>query len=147
MKSFLIIVTIVFGCSFFVTSAYSQDSEDQEMSCDEIMAQEDVLKKDYKSAKHAESKAFKNWDKYYKQLHSIEYGGTERPLADTAKACESGEGPDELFCKEALKRFGELSSKESKAKKELDAAKAQAGQKGEEARVISAKAEAQACGK
>lgn len=127
-------------------TVYAQDSEEGASSCSEIMAQKEEIKKEYKSAKHNESKAFKNWDKYYKQLHSIEYGGTERPLADTAKACESGEGPNELFCKEALKRFGELSGKESQAKNELDAAKAKAAEKGEEEGEISAKAEAQGCG-
>jgi len=123
----------------------SEYSHAEEMSCSEIKAEKQDLKEQYKSGKHNERKAFDNWDKYYKELHSIEYGGTESPLADTAKACRDGDGPNELFCKEALKRYDELSEKEGNAKKELDASKVDADEMGDKMRALGQKARDSGC--
>ena len=141
----LFMVACVFALSAgFVTA---QEAQNEEMSCEEIMAQKGELRKEYKSGKHAERKAFEKWDKYYKEIHSMTYGGTDRPLADTVKSCDEGDGPNELFCKEAKKRYNELASKEAEAKKELDATKQQAEEKGGQMRVLGAKAESQGCTK
>jgi len=126
-------------------SLVSEYSHAEEMSCSEILANKQDLREQYKTEKHNERKAFNNWDKYYKELHSIEYGGTERPLADTAKACQEGDGPNEHFCKDALKRYDELAGKEAQAKKELDATKENANQLGENMRALSQKAKVNGC--
>lgn len=127
--------------------AQAEQAQTEEMSCEEIMAQKDELRKEYKSGKHDERKAFKKWDKYYKELHSMTYAGTEMPLSDTVKSCNKGEGPDELFCKDAEKRYNEISSKEAEAKQELDAQKEDAEKKGDEMRALGAKAKSQGCTK
>jgi len=123
----------------------SQDTSAEETGCEEILSEKQDLKEQYTAQKHNEKKAFSNWDKYYKELHSIEYGGTERPLAETAKACREGDGPDKPFCKEALKRYDELAEKEGQAKKELDATKENAGQLGASMRALSQKAQEKGC--
>lgn len=143
---FRIMLTVLAGVfTFMAGSAVCGYSYAQEMSCSEILANKQDLREQYKTEKHNERKAFNNWDKYYKELHSIEYGGTERPLADTAKACREGEGPNEHFCKDALKRYDELAGKEAEAKKELDATKENAEQLGDNMRAFSQKAKEKGC--
>lgn len=141
------IILSVFAAMFTIAagSVISGYSQAQEMSCSEILSKKQELKQQYKAEKHNERKAFDNWDKYYKELHSIEYGGTERPLADTAKACREGDGPSGLFCKEALKRYDELAGKEAQAKKELDATKKNANQMGMNMRALSQQAKEKEC--
>lgn len=125
--------------------ARAQDRGSGDMSCEEIVSRQNDLKEQYRSQRKSKKKAFENWDKYYKELHSIEYGGTERPLADTANQCREGAGPDELFCKEALKRYDELSGKEAEAKLELDQAMHNAENTGQEMEALNAKAEESGC--
>ena len=123
----------------------SQDSGAEEVSCEEILSEKQDLKEQNTALRHNDKKAFNTWDKYYKELHSIEYGGTERPLADSAKACREGDGPGGLFCKEALKRYDELAEKEGQAKKERDATKEKADQLGANMRALSQKAQESGC--
>lgn len=98
----------------------------QETDCKKITAQIQEAEKEYKPLKDKQKKAFDNWSKYYKQLHSDTYAGTEKPLADSAKDCDSGEGVDEEFCKGVMEEYNQISAKEQETKKEFDAAREEA---------------------
>lgn len=144
MKGPLFLLAVIAICAP-LSIAWAQDGESSSMSCEQITSRQNELNEQYKSQRKHKKKAFENWDKYYKQLHSIEYGGTERPLADTAKQCKEGGGPDELFCKEALKRFDEISGKEAQAKQELDSAEQDLAETGSELDKLNGLSENKGC--
>ncbi|TFG77158.1 MAG: hypothetical protein E4H21_04235 [Thermodesulfobacteriales bacterium] len=92
--------------------------------CDEILAQLEEAKSKYNTDYRAKGKAFNNWRKYNKELHSMSYEATDEPLADSAEKCEKGDYLGKDFCKGALEEFNKISAKEKPAKEELDAAEA-----------------------
>ncbi len=145
MKNSVVCLILTGMFTLIIGSVISDHSQAEEMSCAEIRAGIAEVRKEYKRAKHKEKKAFDNWDKYYKELHSYEYGGTDRPLAYSAKACREGEGIDERFCKGALDRYDELSGKEAAAKKELDTIKENADQMGGNLAGLRKKADMKGC--
>lgn len=114
---------IVAGLTVSILYFGYESSYSQEVDCSELSARIKEAEREYKDAHNEQVKAFRNWDKYYKQIHSDTYGGTEKPIADTAEECKSGEGPGGDFCKRALEEYGKLASGEQAAKAELDAAK------------------------
>lgn len=129
MKYKVIILVLTGMFTAIALSAFYDHSLADEMSCTKIKSKYKEDKEAYKRAKHEEKKAFDKWDKYFKELHSYEYEGTGRPLADNAKACREGEH-GEIFCKGTLHRYDDLAGKEAEAKKELDTIKQNADQMG-----------------
>ncbi len=92
--------------------------------CEEILAQLKEAKAVHDVDYKAKGKAFNNWRKYHKELHSMSYEATDEPLADSAEKCEKGDYLGKDFCKGALEEFNKISAKEKPAKAELDAAAA-----------------------
>ena len=129
MKNSLILLILTGMFTPIVLSVLFDCSVAEEVSCTEIKSSYMEDKEAYKRAKHEEKKAFDKWDKYYKELHSYEYEGTDRPIADNAKTCRE-EGSDDFFCKGTLRRYDELAGNEAEAKKELDTIKQNADQMG-----------------
>jgi hypothetical protein len=92
--------------------------------CEEIQAQLKEAKAVHDADYRAKGKAFNNWRKYDKELHSMSYEATDEPLADSAEKCEKGNYLGKDFCKGALEEFNKISAKEKPAKEQLDAAAA-----------------------
>lgn len=90
--------------------------------CDEILAKV----KDAKAVHHADykakGKAFFNWRKYNRELHSMSYLNTDKPLADSVQKCQEEDKPGKDFCKGVMKEYDKISPKEKAAKEKLDAA-------------------------
>ena len=123
-----LIFAIIAGFWVIILSLGYDSSHGQDVDCAELSTQIRESEKEYKDAHHEQVKAFRNWDKYYKQLHSDTYAGTEKPIADEAEKCESGEGPGGDYCKGTLEEYRKLTSGEQEAKAELDAAKKNAAE-------------------
>ncbi len=117
----------------------------QEVDCGKIMEQIKEAEKEYKPLLRERKKAFDNWSKYYNQLHADMYAGTEEPLADTAKKCESGEGIDEEFCKRAMEEYNKILAKEQETKKEFDAAHEKAAEASNELYMLKRQAKMNNC--
>jgi hypothetical protein len=92
--------------------------------CKEIQAQLKEAKAVHNADYKAKGKAFNNWRKYNKELHSMSYEATDEPLANSAQKCEKGDYLEKDFCKGVLKEYNKISAKEKPAKAELDAAAA-----------------------
>jgi hypothetical protein len=92
--------------------------------CEEIQAQLKEAKAVHDADYRAKGKAFNNWRKYDKELHSMSYEATDEPLADSAEKCEKGNYLGKDFCKGALEEFNKISAKEKPTKEQLDAAAA-----------------------
>ncbi|MGD9652078.1 MAG: hypothetical protein AB7I96_10170 [Candidatus Dadabacteria bacterium] len=90
--------------------------------CEALMSSLDAAEKGVKEAWKAQSKALKEWEKYYEELHANTYAGTEEPLADTVAKCQAGGGGS--FCERALEDYGKVAPKEEAAKKAADEARA-----------------------
>lgn len=123
-----IIFAIIAGLSVIILSPDYDASHGQDVDCAELSAQIKEAEKEYKDAHKEQVKAFRNWDKYYKQIHSDTYAGTEKPIADEAEKCESGGDTGGDYCKGTLEDYGKLTSGEQGAKAELDAAKKNAAE-------------------
>ncbi|HML96697.1 MAG TPA: hypothetical protein PKC29_14840 [Thermodesulfobacteriota bacterium] len=89
--------------------------------CEALMTALGEAEKGVKEAWKAQSKALKEWEKYYEELHANTYAGTEEPLADTVAKCQAGGGD---FCERALDDYNKIAPKEEAAKKALDGARA-----------------------
>jgi hypothetical protein len=92
--------------------------------CKEILAQLEEAKSKHRTDYRAKGKAFNNWRKYNKELHSMSYEATDEPLANSAQKCEKEDYLEKDFCKGVLKEYNKISAKEKPAKAELDAAAA-----------------------
>ena len=97
----------------------------QGADCTALMSSLDAAEKNVKQAWGAQKKALKEWEKYYSDLHSGTYAGTEEPLADTVESCQAGGGN---YCERALDDYNKIAPKEQAAKKALDAARADTAQ-------------------
>ncbi len=97
----------------------------QGADCAALASSLDAAEKNVKQAWHAQNNALKEWEKYYRALHSGTYAGTEEPLADTVESCQAGGGN---YCERALEDYNKIAPKEEAAKKELDAARANTAQ-------------------
>ncbi|MEQ9619000.1 MAG: hypothetical protein RIG61_07470 [Deltaproteobacteria bacterium] len=121
-------LAIIAGLSIIVLSGGYDSSHGQDVDCTELSVEIKEAEKGYKDAHDEQVKAFRNWDKYYKQLHSDTYAGSEKPIADTAEECESGEDHGGDYCKGTLEEYEKLTSGEQEAKAELDVAKKNAAE-------------------
>lgn len=117
----------------------------QEVDCEKIAAQIKEAEKEYKPLLSKQKKAFKAWSKYYKQLHSDTYAGTEKPLVDSAKKCESGEETKEEFCKGTMEEYNKILVKEQETKKEFDAARGEATEASEKLYALKRQAKMNNC--
>lgn len=116
----LLVIIIFFVPVFFVSNAQSDNN------CDEVIAQLNAAKSQYKADYKEQKKSYDNWSKYNQELQSNSYGLTDEPLSDSYKKCESGEIDKKDFCKGVTKRYEEISAKGAPAKAEFDAAEAKA---------------------
>jgi peptidoglycan hydrolase CwlO-like protein len=123
-----LILTLV--CGVFVLIGVTKYGAAQETDCGEIMESLKAAEKAYKEARHEQKKAFEEWDKYYKKLHSDTYAGTEEPLVDTMEKCGEGESEPGGFCTRADEDYQDISAKEQEKKKALDEAKQNAAEAG-----------------
>jgi len=128
--------------TIFASYAIGQDAD-----CEQVMSQLKEAKSQYKDYKHEAKKAFENWDKYYKELHSYTYEATDQPLAVSAMKCEQGEGLGKAFCKGAVQKYGEISAKEGPAKAELMSARAKAFEARQNYNLLVSQADTEGCNK
>jgi len=117
-------------CAVFVLLGGTEYGAAQETDCGQIMENLKAAEKAYKEALHEQKKAFGEWDKYYKKLHSDTYAGTEEPLADTVDKCGEGESEPGGFCTRADEDYQDISAKEKEKKKAFDEAKQNAAEAG-----------------
>lgn len=90
--------------------------------CEEIMAKIDKAKAVHHADYKAKGKAFFNWRKFNRQLHSISYMATDKPLADSVEKCQKEDKPGKDFCKGVMEEYNKISPKEKATKEKLDAA-------------------------
>jgi len=119
---------------FLAPMAYAEDPKietpkadaptEEAQDCKEILAQLEEAKAVHNADYKAKGKAFNNWRKYNKELHSMSYEATDEPLADSAEKCEKGDYLGKGFCKGVLEEYNKILAKEKPAKAELDAAAA-----------------------
>lgn len=128
--------------TIFASYAIGQDAD-----CEQVMSQLKEAKSEYKDYRHEAKKAFENWDKYYKELHSYTYEATDQPLAVSAMKCEQGEGLGKAFCKGALDKYNEISAKEGPAKAELQGARAKASEARQNYNLLVRQADMEGCNK
>ncbi|MEE8043899.1 MAG: hypothetical protein V3T32_02075 [Thermodesulfobacteriota bacterium] len=128
--------------TIFASYAIGQDAD-----CVAIMSQLKEAQSQSKDYRHEAKKAFENWDKYYKELHSYTYEATDQPLAVSAKKCEAGEGLGKAFCKGALDKYNEISAKEGPAKAELMSARAKASEARQNYNLLVKQADMEGCNK
>ena len=112
----LIVITLLVVPVLFVSNAHADNN------CDAVQAQLEAAKSQYKADFKEQKKAFENWSKYNKELHSYSYGLTDEPLADSYINCKSGEMDNKDFCKGVMEKYDEITSKEAPSKAEYDAA-------------------------
>lgn len=132
---------------FVVPAILASNAVGQDVDCEQIMSQLKEAKSEYKDYRHEAKKAFENWDKYYKELHSYTYEATDQPLAVSAKKCETGEGLGKAFCKGALDKYNEISAKEGPAKVELQGARAKASEARQNLNLLVKQADMKGCNK
>ncbi len=132
---------------FVVPAILASNAVGQDADCVAIMSQLKEAKSEYKDYRHEAKKAFENWDKYYKELHSYTYEATDQPLAVSAKKCETGEGLGKAFCKGALDKYNEISAKEGPAKVELQGARAKASEARQNLNLLVKQADMEGCNK
>lgn len=125
---YLSILALMLAAVYFVPSAVSQEKPAGDVNCDEITANLNELKSEYDAAFKEQKKAYEHWNKYYKELHSYSYLDTDRPLIDSYKECEGGEGAGKDFCKGVFKKFDEITAKEEPANVAFDAAEHKANE-------------------
>jgi hypothetical protein len=128
--------------TIFASYAIGQDAD-----CEQVMSQLKEAKSQYKDYRHEAKKAFENWDKYYKELHSYTYEATDQPLAVSAKKCEAGDYLGKDFCKGAVQKYGEISAKEGPAKVELQGASAKASEARQNYNLLVRQADMEGCNK
>ena len=119
---------------FLAPMAYAEDPKietpkadaptEEAQDCEEILAQLKEAKAVHNADYKEKGKAFNNWRKYNKELHSMSYEATDEPLADSAEKCEKGDYLGKDFCKGVLEEYNKILAKEKPAKAELDAAAA-----------------------
>jgi len=113
--------------------------------CDKILAEVKAAKAVHDADYKAKGNAFYNWRKYNKQLHSISYEGTDKPLVDTVKTCEEEDKPGKDYCKRAMKVYNEIEPKEKVAKEQLDAAEAKSNKSRNNYNLLLAKSHEMNC--
>ncbi len=128
--------------TIFASYAIGQDAD-----CEQVMSQLKEVQSQYKDYEHEAKKAFENWDKYYKELHSYTYEATDQPLAVSAKKCEAGDYLGKDFCKGAVQKYGEISAKEGPAKVELQGARAKAPEARQNYNLLVRQADTEGCNK
>ena len=132
---------------FIVPAILASNAIGQDVDCEQVMSQLEEAKSQYKADYKEQKKAFENWDKYYKELHSYTYEATDQPLAVSAKKCEAGEGLGKAFCKGALDKYNEISAKEGPAKAELMSARAKASEARQNYNLLVKQADMEGCNK
>lgn len=132
---------------FVVPAILASNAVGQDADCVAIMSQLKEAQSQSKDYRHEAKKAFENWDKYYKELHSYTYEATDQPLAVSAKKCEAGEGLGKAFCKGALDKYNEISAKEGPAKVELQGARAKASEARQNYNLLVRQADMEGCNK
>lgn len=132
---------------FVVPAILASNAIGQDVDCEQIMSQLEEAQSQSKDYRHEAKKAFENWDKYYKELHSYTYEATDQPLAVSAKKCETGEGLGKDFCKGAVQKYGEISAKEGPAKVELQGARAKASEARQNLNLLVKQADMKGCNK
>ena len=132
---------------FVVPAILASNAVGQDADCVAIMSQLKEAQSQSKDYRHEAKKAFENWDKYYKELHSYTYEATDQPLAVSAKKCEAGEGLGKAFCKGALDKYNEISAKEGPAKAELMSARAKASEARQNYNLLVKQADMEGCNK
>jgi hypothetical protein len=132
---------------FVVPAILASNAVGQDVDCEQVMSQLKEAQSQSKDYRHEAKKAFENWDKYYKELHSYTYEATDQPLAVSAKKCEAGEGLGKAFCKGALDKYNEISAKEGPAKAELMSARAKASEARQNYNLLVSQADTEGCNK
>ncbi len=127
LKYFSILI-LMLAALYSVPHALAQDNQASEVNCDEIIANLNELKSEYDAAFKEQKKAFENWQKYFKELHSYSYLDTDKPLIDSYKECEGGGGSGKDFCKGVFKNFDEITAKEDPAHEAYDSAEHKANE-------------------
>lgn len=108
-----------------ITFAETPDADataDDKAPCEPIKAKLKEAKDQHNADHKAKGKAYYNWKKYYKQLHSESYLNTDSPIIDSVKGCEEEDKGGKDFCKGVMKKYNEIAPKEKAAKEQLDAA-------------------------
>lgn len=122
---FALLAVGVLALAGVAAAAANKAGAQESADCPALMSSLDAAEKGVKQAWHAQDEALKEWEKYYRELHSGTYAGTEEPLADTVEKCQAGGGN---YCERALDDYNKIAPKEEAAKKALDAAKADTAQ-------------------
>ncbi len=130
-----------------IPTIFASYANGQDADCEQVMSKLKEAKSQYKDCKHEAKKAFENWDKYYKELHSYTYEATDQPLAVSAKKCEAGDYLGKDFCKGAVQKYGEISAKEGPAKVELQGARAKASEARQNYNLLVRQADMEGCNK
>lgn len=131
-----------------MTFAQAPDAEtpkDGKADCEPIEAKLKEAKAQHDADHKAKGKAYYNWKKYYKQLHSESYLNTDSPIIDSVKKCETDENPGKDFCKGVMKKYNEISPKEKSAKEELTAAEAKSNESRKNYNLLLAEANEMNC--
>jgi len=111
-----------------IPAIFTFEATAQDADCEATITQLEEAKSQFKADYKAQKDAFYNWDKYYKELHSMTYEATDEPLADSAMKCETGDYLGKAFCKGAIQKYNDISAKEKPAKAKLNAAEAKANE-------------------
>ena len=113
--------------------------------CDKILAEVKAAKAVHDADYKAKGKAFYNWRKYNRQLHSMSYEGTDKPIVDSVKTCEEEDKPGKDYCKRVMKVYNEIEPKEKAAKEQLDAAEAKSNKSRSKFNVLLAESNEMNC--
>ena len=132
---------------FVVPAILASNAVGQDADCEQVMSQLKEAQSQSKDYRHEAKKAFENWNKYYKELHSYTYEATDQPLAVSAKKCETGDYLGKDFCKGALDKYNEISAKEGPAKAELMSARAKASEARQNYNLLVSQADTEGCNK
>ena len=132
---------------FVVPAILASNAVGQDVDCEQVMSQLKEAQSQSKDYRHEAKKAFENWNKYYKELHSYTYEATDQPLAVSAKKCETGDYLGKDFCKGALDKYNEISAKEGPAKAELMSARAKASEARQNYNLLVSQADTEGCNK
>jgi hypothetical protein len=122
----------------------TEKSNAQGVDCSQLNAQIKQADRVYKEAQHKQEDAFKDWDRFYRSLHSDTYGGTDEPLANTAQKCESSDSKGD-YCKGAMDDYQNMTESEKNAKQKLNVANAEEGKALETLNTLKLKAQENGC--
>ncbi|MFI5323530.1 MAG: hypothetical protein ACHQ6U_08370 [Thermodesulfobacteriota bacterium] len=138
----LLVLTV--ALTILILTPGVEKAKGQDVDCSRLEAQIQQADKVYMEASHKQVDAFRDWDKYYKSLHSDTYEGTEEPLADTAQKCKSDDSKGN-YCSGAMEDYQNISASEQKAKQKLDSANAEQTKAQASLDALKQKAQANGC--